>query len=355
MTAKTLGVILVGALAIFTAFYWITDTQRRDARYEDVQAQLLESGREYFAPDNITYEVTVSSDGFEPAEVEIEVNSTIEFTNALGSPVTIRGTGAHPFTISVNADAKGNTRFQSDGVTTVTADGASGSLQVTSGPEVLNPLAANCAQCHGADGTGGQVGTTGVQAPNLHSRSIFEKLRANPNYVNLVIRFGGVVVSGNVKSLMPAWSTEVGGPLTIEQIEALTALVEGWAEETGEQPVEEVPNTVEAGAEVYQTAGCAGCHGADLAGAGSFPNIQNIGSEPIPNDELPTPVSQDEQLITDYEDDPRMMLEKWIRDSAANYNDGEGTGMPAHPESQLPADALAALITFLLEGEHGGG
>jgi hypothetical protein len=26
--------------------------------------------------------------------------------------------------------------------------------------------------------------------------------------------------------------------------------------------------------------------------------------------------------------------------------------MPAHPESQLPADALEALITFLLEGPH---
>jgi mono/diheme cytochrome c family protein len=269
MTAKTLGVILVSALAIFTAFYWITDTSRRDTAYNDLQAELLDYGEIVFGP-----------------------------------------------------------------------------------PTDEHPANANCAQCHGPDGTGGQVGTTGVQAPNLHSRSIFEKLRANEDYVNLVIRYGGVVVSGNVHSLMPAWSTEVGGPLTIEQIDALTALVESWATEAGEQPVEEVPNTVEAGAEVYQTAGCAGCHGADLAGAGSFPNIQGIGTAPLANDELPTPVSQDEQLIADYEDDPRMMLEKWIRDSAANYNDGQGTGMPAHPESQLPADALAALITFLLEGPH---
>jgi len=195
MTAKTLGVLLVSVLAIFTAFYWITDTQRRDDRYTELQTELVEYGTIVFGP-----------------------------------------------------------------------------------PSDEHPATANCAQCHGPDGTGGQVGNTGAQAPNLHSRSLYEKLRSNPNYVNLVIRFGGVVVSGNVNSLMPAWSTEVGGPLTIEQIDALTALVESWAEETGQQPVEEVPDTVEAGAEVYQTAGCAGCHGADLAGVGDFPGLQNIGN-----------------------------------------------------------------------------
>jgi hypothetical protein len=44
-----------------------------------------------------------------------------------------------------------------------------------------------------------------------------------------------------------------------------------------------------------------------------------------------------------------MFLENWIRDSAANYNDGQPTGMPPHPESQLSESALQALITFLLE------
>jgi mono/diheme cytochrome c family protein len=266
MTAKTLGVLLVCVFALFTAVYWLTDTQRRDARFEELQADLIHYGEEVFGP-----------------------------------------------------------------------------------PNDENPATANCAQCHGPEGEGGQVGTTGVQAPNLHSRSLFTKLQANPNYVNLVIRFGGVVVSGNVNSLMPAWSTEVGGPLTIEQIDALTALVESWATETGEQPQEEVPDTPEAGAEVYQTAGCAGCHGPNLEGAGDFPAINTIGSAPLTNEDLPTPISGEEQLIADYEEDPRMMLEQWIRDSAGNYNGGEATGMPPHPEGQLPEDALQALITFLLE------
>jgi mono/diheme cytochrome c family protein len=212
-------------------------------------------------------------------------------------------------------------------------------------PEVA--VTANCARCHGADGTGGEVGDTGRMAPNLHSRSIFEKLKVNPNYVNLVIRFGGVVVSGNVNSPMPAWSTEAGGALTVQQVDALTALVTSWADEAGEQPVEEVANTVEAGQEVYQTSDCQGCHGPDLAGVGDFPNIQNIGNEPVTD--LPTKISQLDKLVADYEDNPRQMLERWIRDSAANYNDGDPTQMPAHPESQLSDSALRALITFLLD------
>jgi mono/diheme cytochrome c family protein len=210
-----------------------------------------------------------------------------------------------------------------------------------------NQVTANCARCHGADGTGGEVGDTGRRAPNLHDRSIFEKLKINPNYVNLVIRFGGVVVSGDVTSPMPAWSTEAGGPLTVQQVDALTALVESWAAEAGKTEPEEVENTAEAGQHVYETNDCINCHGADLAGTADFPNIQNIGNELVTD--LPTPLSQMDKLIADYNDDPRTMLEMWIRDSAANYNDGEGTGMPAHTESDLTDSELKALITFLLE------
>ena len=224
---------------------------------------------------------------------------------------------------------------------------------VTYGEELFGPttpdtpVTANCAQCHGADGTGGEVGDTGRRAPNLHDPSITEKLKVNPDYVNLVIRFGGVVVSGNVNSPMPAWSTEAGGPLTIQQVDALTALVESWQAEAAQQTPEEVPNTVEAGQHVYETNDCINCHGADLAGTADFPNIQTIGSEPVVD--LPTPISQLDKLKADYADDPRNFLELWIRDSAVNYNDGAGTGMPAHPESDLSETELKALITFLLE------
>ena len=220
------------------------------------------------------------------------------------------------------------------------------------------PAAANCQRCHGPNGEGGPIpgDPNGRQAPSLHTQRIADRLAVNPLYVNLVIRFGGVVVSGDINSPMPAWDPEAGGPLTNEQIEALTALVETWAAEaaaaaeTGEdqeeQPVEDTP---EAGRAVYEAAGCNGCHGADLEGVPDlYPGLQNIGNEPILNDGLPTDVAHEDQIAADYEADPREFLRRWIRDSAGNYNDGNGTGMPAFPEDQISDEELEALITFLL-------
>jgi hypothetical protein len=65
-------------------------------------------------------------------------------------------------------------------------------------------------------------------------------------------------------------------------------------------------------------------------------------------EDLPTAVSDQDQLIADYADDPRNALELWIRDSAGNYNGGTATGMPPHPVDALSESALTALITFLL-------
>ena len=73
-------------------------------------------------------------------------------------------------------------------------------------------------------------------APSLHTASLAQKLKVNPDYVRLAVSYGGVVVSGNVNSPMPAWSSEVGGPLNVQQIEAVVQLVTSWAVEAGEQP-----------------------------------------------------------------------------------------------------------------------
>jgi mono/diheme cytochrome c family protein len=211
-----------------------------------------------------------------------------------------------------------------------------------------NPASAGCARCHGTDGTGGKVPNdpNGAIAPNLHSPSLATKLKANTDYVHLVVSYGGVVVSGNVNSPMPAWSTEVGGPLTVQQIDAVVALVTSWAESAPPAP-SEVPNTADAGKQVYNAAGCGGCHGANLEG-GVGPNLQTIGSKLV-TEGLPNPPSGLDQMKKDYAADPRDFLDKWIRDSANNYNGGTPTGMPPHPKDTLGDSQLQALITYLLE------
>lgn len=263
MRLKTLGVIVVTALALFSVGYWLTDSARLSATSQTQDAELLDYGKRVFANN--------------PAD----------------------------------------------------------------------PSAAGCARCHGNNGQGGPVPGLNRQAPNLHSPTLANKLKVNPDYVNLVIRFGGVVVSGDVNSPMPAWSTEVGGPLTVQQIDALTALVTSWAKAAATQSQAPIPNTVAGGQEVYSSSGCAGCHQANLKGVPpTFPDISKIGSALVT--QLPTPPSGLEQMKKDYAANPRSFLEKWIRDSAANYNGGTATGMPPHPVAQLSDQALQALITFLL-------
>ena len=209
------------------------------------------------------------------------------------------------------------------------------------------PAAAGCARCHGGGGEGGPIPNDpdGRSAPSLRTSTLADKLKVNPNYVHLAVSYGGVVVSGNVNSPMPAWSSEVGGPLNEQQIEAVVTLVEGWAEEAAANAPTEVEDTEEAGQMVYTAVGCQGCHGQELEG-GIGPNLQTIGSELIT--ELEIEPSGLDQMIADYEADPRMFLELWIRDSAGNYNGGEATGMPPHPEGAVSESQLTALITYLL-------
>ena len=256
MTAKTLGVILITALALFTAVYWLTDKDRRDTRYEQLQAELVEYGKLVF--------------------------------------------GA--------AHAR-----------------APGGRQLRAVPR---------SRRHGRAGRHHRPPWRRTCTAARSTRSC----KSNPDYVNLVIRYGGVVVSGNVNSPMPAWSTEVGGPLTIQQIDALTALVTSWADETGQQPVEQMPNTVEAGAQVFANAGCAGCHGHEPGGRWSVRACRTSAtsrSRPSRSARTAAPARRSASWTSwspTTTPTRATMLEKWIRDSATNYNDGTGdqhAGAPA--------------------------
>jgi len=353
MRMKALGVALMVGFAAFTTFYWITDAPRREG-FEGVDVEELpDFGLLVFLPDDTyTIDVDITEAGFAQAEaalteVSVFVNTTISFKNLTGAELTVTGEGTRPFEVVIRDTGTSPVKFDADGETTVTAQGVEGTLLVTAGPPHLTPYGANCARCHGVDGTGG-IG------PDLHSLSLANKWlqtggrQGLNNYVQWVITLGGVVRSGNINSQMPAWGQEYGGSLTRQQIEALTAMIGEWAEETlANPPPEEVPDTVEAGAEVYVAAGCVGCHGPDLEG-GIGPNLQTIGSQLVTD--LPYPVSRPDQMQADYDSDKRTFLERWIRDSAANYNDGTPTTqMPAFPESDLSAAQLQALITFLLD------
>lgn len=209
-----------------------------------------------------------------------------------------------------------------------------------------NTSSAGCARCHGPDGMGGPVPNdpNHAVAPDLHGSRVAQRLKVNADYVHLVVSYGGVVVSGNVNSPMPAWSTEVGGPLTVQQINAVVALVESWAKAA--KPPSAVEDTVAAGKQVFSSAGCTSCHGANLEG-GIGPDLQGIGAKLVTD--LPTPPAGLDQMKKDYAADPRAFLEKWIRDSATNYNGGQATGMPPHPTQAVSDSEMKALITFLLD------
>jgi mono/diheme cytochrome c family protein len=358
MRMKALGVALMVGFAAFTTFYWITDAPRREGLGAVDAEEQPDFGLLVFLPDDTyTIDVELTEAGFAQAEaavteVSVYVNTTISFKNLTGAELTVTGEGTRPFEVVIRDEGTSPVKFDAEGETTIAAQGVAGTLLVTAGPPHLTPYGANCARCHGVDAMGSTLADGTIVPPLRGSVDLANKWlqtggrQGLNNYVQWVITLGGVVRSGNIQSVMPAWGQEYGGPLTRQQIEALTALIGTWAEETlANPPPEDVPDTPEAGAAVFQEAGCAGCHGRELEG-GTGPNLQTIGSQLVT--ELPVPVSHLDQMQADYDADPRTFLENWIRDNAANYNDGTPTGMPAFPESQLTASRLQALITFLL-------
>ena len=48
MRIKTLGIVLISALSLFTAFYWLTDPARREDAYKTQNEELVAYGLEMF-------------------------------------------------------------------------------------------------------------------------------------------------------------------------------------------------------------------------------------------------------------------------------------------------------------------
>jgi len=81
--------------------------------------------------------------------------------------------------------------------------------------------ALNCASCHGISGEG-------VDAPALNSKEFLQNVSDEQIY-----RITSVGIPG---SEMPAWWNEVGGPLTADQIKAITAYVRSWEKTAPSRP-----------------------------------------------------------------------------------------------------------------------
>lgn len=79
----------------------------------------------------------------------------------------------------------------------------------------------SCASCHGANGEG-------VSAPALNSQQFLQS--ATDEQTRLLISVG---VPGTA---MGAYSQDHGGPLTSEQIRAVTAYLRGWKDEAPDVP-----------------------------------------------------------------------------------------------------------------------
>jgi mono/diheme cytochrome c family protein len=79
----------------------------------------------------------------------------------------------------------------------------------------------NCASCHGPDGEG-SVGPA-LNSQQFLSTPVDDQIRA-------------LIAVGIPGSLMSAYSLDFGGPLTSEQIDALTAYLRSWEPDAPDRP-----------------------------------------------------------------------------------------------------------------------
>lgn len=128
--------------------------------------------------------------------------------------------------------------------------------RMSHGREIYNE---QCASCHGTNGEGG-IGTA------LNNKTLLQSTQDDI--------FFSVVRSGVPSTQMPAWSVDYGGPLTDEDIRSAVTFIRSW-EETAPilEPAAFVP-TAEEGAMIFET-NCAVCHGANGAGTGFAPTVND--------------------------------------------------------------------------------
>lgn len=81
--------------------------------------------------------------------------------------------------------------------------------------------ALNCSSCHGNDGEGG-VG------PALNSKQFLQSTTDD--------QMQGLIAVGVPGTQMSAWSQDFGGPLTTEQIKAVSTFIRSWEPDAPDRP-----------------------------------------------------------------------------------------------------------------------
>ena len=123
----------------------------------------------------------------------------------------------------------------------------------------------NCGSCHGLNGEGGL-------GPALNSIQYLEAATDDQSAQLIAVGVPG--------SQMGAYSQDFGGPLTSEQIKAITTYIRSWEDGAPDNPswrlgAEGNPALATddlSGPELYAVA-CAACHGDDLSGTEDFPSL----------------------------------------------------------------------------------
>lgn len=117
----------------------------------------------------------------------------------------------------------------------------------------------SCASCHGNEGRGGL-------APALATKQFLDS--ANDLQIRQLVSVG---IPG---SEMVAYSLDFGGPLTSQQILALTAYLRSLEEVAADNPSWRQPLAAEglSGRDIF-VLGCSRCHGTNLEGSDDFPAL----------------------------------------------------------------------------------
>ena len=143
---------------------------------------------------------------------------------------------------------------------------------------------ANCMQCHGAEGDGqGVMAELLNPRPRDFRRAIYKIRRTPQGELPIDDDLFQIVSNGMPGTSMPAWR----GLLSDAQIWQLVDYIETFSEDFADYPAEEqfvlegrieqTPESIQRGAEVYVKAECAKCHG--VGGRGDGPSAATLEDE----------------------------------------------------------------------------